>query len=177
MSTTLVARGKIRRAARLGERIPLGWAIDSAGSPTDDPEAALQGTLVPVGEHKGYGMAFFIDLICGLLSGSSFARAVRTFHQPEGPTGVGVMTMAIDIDRFMPADRFKELIDGHSNAIRESVKAKGTPRVYLPGEIEADRECLSGSVGVEIDPPIAEAIDGLLESRGLSIRLGDGKVQ
>jgi LDH2 family malate/lactate/ureidoglycolate dehydrogenase len=177
MSTTVVARGKIRRAARLKERIPLGWALDASGVPTDDPEAAIRGTLVPVGDHKGYGMAFFIDLICGLLSGSSYARAVRTFHQPEGPTGVGVMTMAIDINRFMPLDHFSKLIDEHIRTIRGSTKAEGNSRIYLPGEIEAEREDLNKIRGVAVDPPVVKAIDGLLGKRGLSIRLGDGEVR
>jgi LDH2 family malate/lactate/ureidoglycolate dehydrogenase len=177
MSTTVVARGKIRRAARLKERIPLGWALDAGGVPTDDPEAAIRGTLVPVGEHKGYGMAFFIDLICGLLSGSSFSRGVRTFHRPDGPTGVGVMTMAIDINRFMSLDRFSKLIDEHIRTIRDSKKAEGQIRIYLPGEIEAGRERLSRNEGIEIDPPVVKAIDGLLEKAGLSVRLSDGEVQ
>ena len=177
MSTTVVARGKIRRAARLKERIPLGWALDADGSPTEEPEAAIQGTLVPVGEHKGYGMAFFIDLICGLLSGSSFAKAVRTFHQPQGPTGVGVMTMAIDIARFMPLDKFAALIAEHVRTIRDSAKAEGQNRIYLPGEIEAERERLNKARGVEIDPPVVKSIDGLLEKAGLSVRLKDGEVQ
>jgi LDH2 family malate/lactate/ureidoglycolate dehydrogenase len=177
MSTTVVARGKIRRAARLKERIPLGWALDADGSPTEEPEAAIQGSLVPVGEHKGYGMAFFIDLICGLLSGSSFAKAVRTFHQPQGPTGVGVMTMAIDITRFMPLDKFAALIAEHVRTIRDSAKAEGQSRIYLPGEIEAERERLNKTRGVEIDPPVVRSIDGLLEKAGLSVRLKDGKVQ
>ena len=177
MSTTVVARGKIRRAARLKERIPLGWALDAGGVPTDEPEAAIRGTLVPVGEHKGYGMAFFIDLICGLLSGSSYGRAVRTFHRPEGPTGVGVMTMAIDIKRFMPFDRFAKLIDEHIRTIRTSTKAQGRERIYLPGEIEAEREHLNRNKGIEIDPPVVKAIDNLLEKAGLSVRLSDAEVQ
>jgi LDH2 family malate/lactate/ureidoglycolate dehydrogenase len=177
MSTTVVARGKIRRAARLEERIPFGWALDSGGAPTDEPEEAIRGTLVPVGEHKGYGMAFFIDLVCGLLSGSSFAREVRTFHQPEGPTGVGVMTMAIVINRFMPFDRFSKLIDEHIRTIRDSKKAEGQNRIYLPGEIEAELEQLSRIKGIEIDPPVEKAIDSLLEKAGLSVRLSDGEVQ
>jgi LDH2 family malate/lactate/ureidoglycolate dehydrogenase len=177
MSTTVVARGKIRRAVRLKEAIPLGWALDAMGVPTDDPTSAIQGTLIPVGEHKGSGIAFFIDLICGLLSGSSFARAVRTFHKPEGPTGAGVMTMAIDIDRFMPLERFSNLVDEHIRTIRDSKKAEGQNRIYLPGEIEAELEQLNRNRGVAVDPPVVKVIDGLLEKNGLSVRLGDGKVQ
>ncbi|MBN2553104.1 MAG: Ldh family oxidoreductase [Spirochaetales bacterium] len=176
MSTTVVARGKIRRAARLRERIPLGWALDAGGVPTDDPEEAIRGTLAPVGEYKGYGMAFFIDLVCGLLSGSRYSREVRTFHQPQGPTGVGVMVGAIDISRFMPLDHFSGLIDGHIRAIRGSAKAEGQERIYLPGEIEAERERLSRAQGVEIDTPVVKAIDGLAEIAGLSVRLEHGEV-
>jgi LDH2 family malate/lactate/ureidoglycolate dehydrogenase len=177
MSTTVVARGKIRRAARLKERIPLGWALDADGAPTDEPGEAMRGTLVPVGGHKGYGMAFFIDLVCGLLSGSSYARAVRTFHQPEGPSGVGVMAMAIDINRFVSPDRFSKLIDEHIHTIRSSKKAEGQNRIYLPGEIEAEREHLSASEGIEIDPPVVKAIDNLLQKAGLSVRLSNAEEQ
>ena len=177
MSTTVVARGKIRRAARKKERIPLGWALDASGAPTDDPEAAIEGTLAPVGGHKGYGLAFFIDLICGLLSGSSYARGVRTFHQPEGPTGVGVMSMAIDIGRFMPLERFATLIDEHILTIRGSTKAKDSSRIFLPGEIEAENERLNRERGVDIDLPVSQAIDCLLEKMGLSVRLEDGELR
>ena len=87
------------------------------------------------------------------------------------------MTLAIQIDRFMSPDRFSELIDEHIGTIRDSKKAEGQNRIYLPGEIEAERERLSRKEGIEIDPPVAEAIDTLLEKAGLSVRLTDGEVQ
>jgi len=177
MSTAVAARGKIRRAVRMKEPIPYGWALDERGVPTTDPEEALKGTLVPIGEHKGYGMAFFIDLICGLLSGSAYARAVRTFHRPEGPTGVGVMTMAIDISRFMPISRFAELMNEHIRAIRSSTKAKGHEKIYLPGEIETENMRLSREQGVEIDLPVSLSIDSLLKKMGMSIRIEEGEIK
>jgi LDH2 family malate/lactate/ureidoglycolate dehydrogenase len=85
--------------------------------------------------------------------------------------------MAIDINRFMPFDHFSKLIDEHIRMIRGSTKAKGQNRIYLPGEIEAERESLNETRGVAVDPPVVKAIDGLLEKRGLSLRLGDGEVQ
>ena len=177
MSTTVVARGKIRRAQRLKERIPLGWALDARGVPTDDPEAAMKGTLLPIGGPKGYGMAFFIDLISGLLSGSSYARELKTFHKPEGPTGVGVTTLAIDISRFMPLDTFSSKVSEHIRSIRCSAKAAETGRIYLPGEIEAEEERLSAERGVEVDDSVCQAIDRLLESKELAMRLKDGEIK
>jgi LDH2 family malate/lactate/ureidoglycolate dehydrogenase len=77
----------------------------------------------------------------------------------------------------MPSDRFAALIAGHVQAIRDSAKAEGQNRIYLPGEIEAERERLNRARGVEIDPPVVKAIDGLLEKAGLPVRLNDGEVQ
>jgi LDH2 family malate/lactate/ureidoglycolate dehydrogenase len=176
MSTSIVARGMIRRALRLKERIPLGWALDTGGNPTDDPQAAMGGTLLPIAGPKGYGMALFIDLVSGLLSGSKYSRDVKTFHKPEGPTGVGVTTLAIDIARFMPLDRFRTLLGEYSRSIRGSAKARDTARIYLPGEIEAERELASAKKGIEIDAPVCESLDKLLEKAGLPMRLKDGEV-
>lgn len=177
MSTTVVARGKIRRAQRLKERIPLGWALDARGVPTDDPEAAMKGTLLPIGGPKGYGMAFFIDLISGLLSGSSYARELKTFHKPEGPTGVGVTTLAINISRFMTLDTFSSMVSEHIRSIRCSAKAEDTGRIYLPGEIEAEEERLSAERGVEVDDSVWQAINCLLEKKGLAMRLKDAEIR
>jgi LDH2 family malate/lactate/ureidoglycolate dehydrogenase len=174
MSTSVVARGKIRRALRLKEPIPLGWALDAQGAPTEDAEAAMKGTLLPIGGPKGYGMAFFVDLICGLLSGSSFARELKTFHKPEGPTGVGVTTLAIDVSRFMAPERFAALVSEHIRTIQGSARAGGTGRIYLPGEIEAEQERLAAQRGVEVDDAVCRALDTLLEQTGLSLRLGQG---
>ncbi len=177
MSTSIVARGKIRRAERLKERIPPGWALDATGSPTDDPQAAMKGTLLPIGGPKGYGMALFIDLVSGMLSGSKYGREVKTFHQPEGPTGVGVTLLAIDIARFMPLDAFRALVVEHGGAIKGSKKAGGTSRIYLPGEIEAERERTSYASGIEVDAPVCESLDKLLAKAGLTLRMKDGEVR
>jgi LDH2 family malate/lactate/ureidoglycolate dehydrogenase len=171
MSASLVARGKIRRAQRLNKEIPPGWALDQTGSPTTDPSSAIKGTLLPIAGPKGSGLAFFIDLICGLLSGSKYGRDLLTFHKPIGPTGVGAMLMAVDIGRFMPLARFETLLSDYAAAIRNSQKAPGVERIFLPGEIEADRADASKSKGIEVDSQIVEKINLLLAEKNLSLRI------
>jgi LDH2 family malate/lactate/ureidoglycolate dehydrogenase len=171
MSASLVARGKIRRAQRLNEDIPSGWALDESGTPTTDPAAALKGTLLPIAGPKGSGLAFFIDLICGLLSGSKYGRDLLTFHQPLGPTGVGAMLMAVDIGRFMPLARFETLAGGYAESIRNSQRAPGVDRIFLPGEIEAQKAAASQSQGIEVDSPIVTKINRLLEAKNLALRI------
>ncbi len=163
MSSSLVARGKIRKAQRLGERIPLGWALDEFGVPTEDPGAALKGTLVPIGGPKGYGLALMVDVLTGLLSGSAFGCDVKSFHQLTGPTGVGALTLAIAIERFMPLAQFRTLMKGYVESIRNSRKAKGTSRIYLPGEIEAEKEQVSRARGIELSAASVEGLNQLLE--------------
>jgi len=171
MSASLVARGKIRRAQRLNEEIPPGWALDENGSPTTDAAAAIKGTLLPIAGPKGSGLAFFIDLICGLLSGSKYGRDLLTFHKPLGPTGVGAMLMAVEIGRFMPLEHFETRLSEYAAAIRNSKKAPGFERIFLPGEIEAGRADASKSRGIEVDSQIVEKINQLLAEKNLSLRI------
>jgi LDH2 family malate/lactate/ureidoglycolate dehydrogenase len=174
MATSVTARGKIRMAQRKNEKIPSDWAIDKAGVPTIDPNEALEGTLLPISGPKGYGLAFFIDLMCGIVSGSKFSREISTFHKPLSPTGVGVLTMAIDISRFIPLDIFTVIIKEHVKSIRLSGKGKNFDRIYLPGEIEAKKEIKARKEGVEIDPEVIESVEILLKNMDIPTRLAEG---
>jgi LDH2 family malate/lactate/ureidoglycolate dehydrogenase len=175
MSSSLVARGKIRQALRRGESIPPGWALDAEGRPTTDPEKALEGSLVPIGGPKGYGLAFFVDVLAGILSGSQYGPFLKTFHKPLGPTGVGAAFLAVDIRRFMPLETFRSLVGGFADTIRNSRKAAGVERIYLPGEIEAERAARCGEDGIPVDDAAVENLNRLLEELQLAFRIeGDG---
>ncbi|MBM4306539.1 MAG: Ldh family oxidoreductase [Deltaproteobacteria bacterium] len=173
MSSSVVARGKIRLAQRKKEPIPSGWALDETGLPTTDPNAAMKGTLLPIGGPKGYGLALMIDILAGLLSGSQYGPKIKTFHQPLGPTGIGVLTMAIDIEKFMPLSQFKQLIDSYIESIKKSKKAKGVSRIYLPGEIEIEKEKKSLAEGIELTESVVSDLNQLLEKMKSSNRLSE----
>lgn len=171
MSSSLVARGKIRKAQRLGEKIPLGWALDEFGVPTEDPGAALKGTLLPIGGPKGYGLALMVDVLAGMLAGSAFGQGIKSFHELMGPTGVGALTLAIGVERFMPLAQFRNLMKGYTDSIRNSRKAKGTSRIYLPGEIESEKEKMSRERGIDLSAASLESLNQLLEKVKSSMRL------
>jgi LDH2 family malate/lactate/ureidoglycolate dehydrogenase len=76
MSPAVAARGKIRKAQRRGEKIPLGYALDAEGRPTTDPAAALGGVVLPIGGYKGSGLAMLMDIYGGVISGAAFAGGV-----------------------------------------------------------------------------------------------------
>jgi len=171
MSSSVVARGKIRLAQRKREPIPLGWALDEKGAPTTDPDAAMKGTLLPIGGPKGYGLALMIDVLSGLLSGSEYGPRIKTFHQPLGPTGIGVFSMAIDIERFMPLHQFRDLMTSYVALIKQSKRAKGVSQIYLPGEIEFEKERKSMAEGIQLNDSVVSDLNRLLEKVKSPLRL------
>lgn len=131
MATSQAARGKIRLAATNGEPIPLGWALDAEGRPTEDPVAALAGSMLPVGGAKGYGLSVVVDIMAGLMTRSASGGAARNLNSPDGPSRCGHMLLAIDIARLMP---FDDYIAGMEALIAATKAAGETGAVYLPGE-------------------------------------------
>jgi LDH2 family malate/lactate/ureidoglycolate dehydrogenase len=74
MATTTVAAGKIFKALINGQpQIPSGWAMDSEGVPTTDPDTALKGLLMPLGGYKGSGLAMMAEILCAVLSGGAMS--------------------------------------------------------------------------------------------------------
>jgi LDH2 family malate/lactate/ureidoglycolate dehydrogenase len=171
MSSSVVARGKIRQASRNKKTIPLGWSIDSEGNPTNNPEEALKGTLLPIAGPKGSGMAIVIDILAGMLSGSKYGPEVKTFHKLEGATGVGVFCMAIDINRFIDLEDFYSKIDNYIQEIKNLKKAKNVSEIYLPGEIELQKEEKASKQGIELDPLTVENLNDILSKLSIDLNL------
>jgi (2R)-3-sulfolactate dehydrogenase (NADP+) len=97
LSLSKVARGNILAAKQKGEPIPEGWALDAAGQSTTDPDAALGGTMVPLGEAKGTALALMVELLAAGLTGSTFAAEASSFLDAEGPPpGTGQLILAFD---------------------------------------------------------------------------------
>jgi len=136
MALSVVSRGKIRLAALKKERIPESWAFDEEGRPTTDPEAALRGTLAPIGGYKGYGLAMAVDILSGILTGSAYSIYVKALDDYSGPSRVGFFIEAINVEAFRPYDEYLKDVQDFVKLIKETPKAYGVPEIYLPGEIE-----------------------------------------
>lgn len=97
LSLSKVARGYILAAKQRSEKIPEGWALDAAGNPTTDPEAALAGTMLPLGDAKGTALALVVELLAAGLTGANFAAEASSFLDAEGPPpGTGQLILAFD---------------------------------------------------------------------------------
>ncbi|MCL1940462.1 MAG: Ldh family oxidoreductase [Synergistaceae bacterium] len=166
MASSVVARGKIRKAARNGEKIPDNWATDGEGNFTTDPNAALKGALLPMGGPKGSAIALAVDIISGILSGASYAPDLKSFHEPEGRTGVGASLIVLNVSAFQSPEAFAEKMGAYTVSVKNLKKAKGFDEILMPGEIELNRERENIESGIPLDDNAVAAINELLNSIG-----------
>lgn len=162
MALSVVARAKIRNAARRGEAIPATWATDKDGRPTADAQAALDGFLLPIGGHKGYGLALIVDLFAGLLSGASYLTHVSSWSDhPEAPQDLGHFFFLIDTARLGPADWLAARMRDFAAIIHGTPPADPASPVLLPGEIELDRLERHRREGIALDPALLSRLQAL----------------
>jgi LDH2 family malate/lactate/ureidoglycolate dehydrogenase len=150
ISNTIVARGKIHVAKQRGLPIPAGWALNGAGEPTTDAAEALTGLILPMAEHKGYAISTMIDVLSGVLTGSSFSTGVSGPHQAKRRAGCGHLAIALDIERFMPMSEFSERMEKLVDTLRSTPAAPGFEQVFYPGEIEVFNERRNREHGLKL---------------------------
>jgi LDH2 family malate/lactate/ureidoglycolate dehydrogenase len=158
MAPSVAARGKVYKAKRRGEKIPLDWALDKEGRQTDDPEKALEGVMLPMGGPKGSGLSIMMDVFSGVLSGSAFAGHVTNPYDASKPADVGHFLVAIKPDLFMSLEAFKERMDYLYQRVVGSDKMVGVERIFFPGEIEQETRKRREVAGI---PLVKAEIDAL----------------
>jgi LDH2 family malate/lactate/ureidoglycolate dehydrogenase len=137
MALSVAARAKIRDLAAAGAPMPEGWATDAEGRPTTDAAAALKGFLLPVGGHKGYGLAVMVDLFAGLLSGAAYLTHVRAWDKDPGVAqDLGHLFIAMDTTKLGPQDWLRERMADFSGILHGTPAADPARPVMLPGERE-----------------------------------------
>jgi LDH2 family malate/lactate/ureidoglycolate dehydrogenase len=159
---SVVAGGRIQMARERRQPVPLGWIVDADGRATTDPEDFVNGgALVPVGDHKGYGLALFGELLAGVLSGAAMAAQIGSNLTPERPTGTGHAAIAIDIKALMPPADFATRVAELARMIKSAPTADGVEAIQLPGELENREEVRSRQVGFELDEVIWSDLSGI----------------
>jgi len=169
LATTVVARGRILLYAKQNKPLEPGWAFDAQGRPTTDAQAALKGLLAPIGGYKGYGIALAIDMLCGVMTGSSYGAHFPGFlaDNMKNPTDVGSIFAAISIDSFMDLPEFKAGMDKAIREIKACTKAEGVKRIYIPGEIELETKAERLANGVPIPDAVVKDFVALGQELGV----------
>jgi LDH2 family malate/lactate/ureidoglycolate dehydrogenase len=164
MSPAVAARGKIRRAERRGEKIPVGYALDADGRPTTDPKTALGGVVLPIGSYKGSGLSMLMDILGGVISGAGFAGQVADQYKVyDRPQDVGHFFLVMRPDLFVPEADYRDRMDTLMGRVRDCPKAEGFSEILIPGEPETRHEAERRRTGI---PYAANEIAVLQEEAG-----------
>lgn len=140
MAMSVVARAKIRNAFKRGEKIPNTWGTDAQGNPTTDPKAALDGFLLPIGGHKGYGLALMVDMFAGLLSNAAYLTHIKSWQDsPDEPQNLGHFFILIDTRRLGSSQWLSERMIDFANILMDSPPADPSKPVIVPGVIELEK--------------------------------------
>jgi LDH2 family malate/lactate/ureidoglycolate dehydrogenase len=149
MATSAVAVGKLTLAQARGEKIPLGWIVDSEGKHTTDPARFRPGgALLPLGGTEGYkgsGLAVIVEILCGLLTGLGFGV------EPSGRHNDGCFLAVFKVDAFRPLAEFKREVAEFARYLKETPLSEGSTGVFYPGEVEYLREQERRRSGIEIE--------------------------
>lgn len=166
------ARGKIYAARERGATIPEGWALDAEGRPTTDPATAIAGVILPMGGHKGYAISFMMDVLSGVLTGSSFATGVSGPQQAERRSGSGHLVLAIDIAALADPGSFGERMEALIAEMKAVPLAEGFEEIFFPGELEDRSRARTESEGIELPDKTVEALEQLAAETGVPLGIG-----
>jgi LDH2 family malate/lactate/ureidoglycolate dehydrogenase len=167
MATSAVAAGKLRLARNRGESIPQGWILDSQGRPTTDPNDYYEGgTVLPLGGdqgHKGYGLSFVVEVLCGLLTGLGFGV------DPEGRHNDGIFLAVFDVEQFHDGGLFRRSVADFIDYLKQTPLAEGFSEVQYPGEYEYRTTQRRRLEGIEVDEATWRELTALTDKLGLAI--------
>lgn len=187
MATSIVPRGKLEQLRRTGKSMLSGWALDPNGKVTSSIDDVVEGlinkrgyALLPLGGageayggHKGFGLGLLIDLICGPLSGAAWGKHV---YGPDG-ANLGHCFLAMRVDCFRSPEEFANESDELLTEIRVAKKAKGTDRIYIPGEKEAMEQKIRLLSGIPLEPPVYADLINIASEVGIPVIQPRNEVQ
>lgn len=155
LSLSKVARGKVMVAARKGEPIPEGWALDPDGNPTTDANAALDGTMIPMGDAKGAALVLMVEILAAALTGANFGYEASSFFSDQGePPGVGQTLIALD-PVTLSGGAFADRLSGLVGTILEQ------PGTRLPGTRRLDNRAKAARDGIKVPADLMAELESL----------------
>jgi len=137
-SVSMINRGKIRVAAKTGEKIPANVALDKFGEPTTDAKKALAGVQLPIASFRGSGLAWMVDILSGVFTGGNHGGKVKDpFDDFSGPQNIGHLFIVMKTNIFV--NNFSKRIKDNIRRIKKLPKLKGVKEILYPGQSKFNR--------------------------------------
>ena len=162
IATTVVSYGTVKAYKLQGCDMPEGWMMGPDGKPLTDSARSSEGLLLPIGGHKGSGLALVFGLLAGTLNGAAFGRDVVDFNNNDTDAcDTGHFLVVLDVARFLPLAAFKAEVDRHLRELRNSKVLPGFDAIRLPGEQRRLRRIERARDGVPVLPEVVALLDKL----------------
>jgi len=170
IATSLASNGAIRTHEIEGKPMPAGWVQNRKdGSPITDPARISEGTYLPMGGYKGFGLSLIIGLLAGPLNRAAFGRDVKDFAAPPGgELNVGQFVIALDVARFLPLEAFKAEVDRHVRDLASSQRLPGVAEIRVPGQGRVARRCERERDGVPLNTTVIAQADEVAKSLAIA---------
>ena len=175
MAMSKVSDGKVQIAELNREQLDPGSILDRQGHPSVLPSDYLNGgTLLPFGEHKGYGLAVMVEILAGILSGSSLLKNARAWNEdPKSTEGVGHFFLALNFEKFLSLDLYNTRVESMIEELVGSPKKVGAERIYFPGEIENLKEKEARASGITVIDACALSLERAAKKVGITQSIFD----
>jgi LDH2 family malate/lactate/ureidoglycolate dehydrogenase len=168
IATTVAAYGKVKVAAQKGESIPDDWMIDKQGKPITDPKRSAEGSLLPIGGYKGYGLAVMIGLLAGALNNAAVGKGTIDFNAHHDlVTNTGQTIIAVDPSAFGDKDAFIARVIELVNDLKSSTTLPGIKEIRVPGEGAAKTMAQRQQAGIPVSPELLDALNACAKECGI----------
>jgi LDH2 family malate/lactate/ureidoglycolate dehydrogenase len=172
ISLSSVAGGKLLLASKKKEKIPLDWATDREGRPTDDPDEAFAGFLLPVGGHKGLGLSYLVDILSGLITGGVFQHQMKSMYKhADEPSLTCHQMIVINPLAIMSKEEMQQRMEAFYQTIKASPMWDESKEMLLPGELEHRTALARREKGIPLPTDLYDELVALGEDMGVSSRL------
>ena len=179
IATSVVSDGKLEIARREGNSIPEGWAIDKEGKPITDLTKRVigEGGSLPLGgtptlgSYKGFGLGVLVDILCGVLSGSSAGIIWPNIREKRRTGIVDHFFGALRIDSFLPVENFKKSMDEMIDAFEALPTLPGVKKICVAGGYETEIMKDRKANGIPLDPEVIQDLQELAKELGIKYDL------
>jgi len=169
IATTVAAYGKVKVAAQKGESIPDTWMIDRNGQPITDPQKSSEGSLLPIGGYKGYGLAVMIGLLAGALNNAAVGKSTIDFNAHHDLiTNTGQTIIAVDPSAFGDREQFVERVITLVNDLKASSRLPGVNQIRVPGDGAAKSMAQRLKLGIPVSPELKESLNQCAKECGIT---------
>jgi (2R)-3-sulfolactate dehydrogenase (NADP+) len=155
-SSSQVPWTAVKLASDAKRKIPLGWALDKNGQPTDDPDKGLAGSMAPAGGYKGFGQGLIVEVMCAAMTGSNRGLEMGSFMDNDKPIGCGQFFIAFNPKKFSGSSFDKQIA-----ALAKSITSQ--PGARMPNSRREANIKRSKKQGLEIDAALLARLEAFAE--------------